>query len=52
MVPLSEEYQAKREKMGLKTKPDTVMTNEQAKSDFSKLVQICGFDKLIGMGGD
>ena len=52
MVPLSEEYQGKREKMGLKVKPDTVLTNEAAKADFDKLVQLCKFDKLIGMGGE
>jgi heterodisulfide reductase subunit C len=52
MVPLSDEYQAKREHMGLKPKPDTVMTNEQAKTAFNKLIQICAFDKLIGGGGD
>lgn len=52
MVPLSDEYQAKREKMGLKVKPDTVLTNEKAKTDFNKLIQICKFDKLIGMGGE
>jgi heterodisulfide reductase subunit C len=52
MVPLSDEYQKVREKMGLKTKPDTVLTNEKAKADFNKLIQLCGFDKLIGMGGE
>lgn len=52
MVPLSDEYQTKREHMGLKPKPDTVMTNESAKSAFNKLIQICAFDKLIGAGGD
>ena len=49
MVPLSEDYQKVREKMGLKRKPDTVLTNEKAKGDFNKLVQICKFDKLIGL---
>lgn len=52
MVPLSEEYQQVREKMGLQVKPTTVLTNEKAKSDFDKLVKICQFDKLIGLGGD
>ncbi len=52
MVPLSEEYQAVREKMGLKVKPDTVLTNEKAKGDFDKLVRICQFDNLIGKGGE
>jgi heterodisulfide reductase subunit C len=50
MVPLSEEYQAAREKLGLKAKPNTVLTNEKAKADFDKLVQLCKFDKLIGFG--
>jgi heterodisulfide reductase subunit C len=49
MVPLSEEFQAAREKLGLKAKPDTVLTNEKAKSDFDKLVKLCEFDKLIGL---
>lgn len=52
MVPLSEDYQKVREKMGLNNKPTTVLTNEKAKSEFDKLVKLCGFDKLIGMGGD
>jgi heterodisulfide reductase subunit C len=52
MVPLSEEYQKVREKMGLSSKPTTVMTNEKAKADFDKLIKFCKFDKLIGMGGD
>jgi len=52
MVPLSDEYQAIREKMGLKSKPDTILTNENAKGDFDKLVQLCKFDKLIGLGGE
>ena len=51
MVPLNEEYQAVREKMGLKAKPDTVFTNEKAKGDFDKLIQLCKFDKLITGGG-
>ena len=50
MVPLNEEYQAVREKLGLKTKPDTVLINGKAKADFDKLVQLCEFDKLIGIG--
>ena len=50
MVPLTEDYQAVREKLGLKTQPGTVLTNEKAKSGFDKLVQICKFDKLIGLG--
>ena len=49
MVPLSEEYQNVREKLGLKAKPDTVLTNEKAKTDFDKLVKLCKFDKLIGL---
>jgi heterodisulfide reductase subunit C len=52
MVPLSEEYQQVREKMGLTSKPTTVMTNEKAKADFDKLIKFCKFDKLIGMGGE
>jgi heterodisulfide reductase subunit C len=52
MVPLSDEYQQVREKMGLKSKPTTVLTNDKAKADFDKLVKICQFDKLIGLGGD
>ena len=47
MVPLSEEYQTVREKLGLKAKPDTVLSNEKAKNDFDKLVKLCEFDKLI-----
>ena len=49
MVPLSEEFQTAREKLGLKAKPDTVLTNESAKSDFEKLIKLCKFDKLIGL---
>ena len=49
MVPLTEEYQNVREKLGLKAKPDTVLTNEKAKKDFIKLVQLCQFDKLISL---
>ena len=49
MVPLSEEYQTVREKLGLKAKPDTVLTNEKAKANFNKLVELCKFDKLIGL---
>ena len=52
MVPLSEEYQKVRDKMGLSSKPTTVMTNEAAKTDFNKLIQLCKFDKLIGLGGE
>jgi heterodisulfide reductase subunit C len=51
MVPLSDEYQKIREKMGLKVKPDTILTNEKAKADFDKLVKLCKFDALIGLGG-
>jgi heterodisulfide reductase subunit C len=51
MVPLGEDYQKVREKMGLPNKPMTVLTNEKAKADFDKMVRLCGFDKLIGMGG-
>ena len=50
MVPLNEEYQTIREKLGLKAKPDTVLTNEKGKADFNKLVELCKFDKLIGLG--
>ena len=49
MVPLTEEYQAIREKLGLKEKPDTVLINEKAKADFNKLVELCKFNKLIGL---
>jgi heterodisulfide reductase subunit C len=49
MVRLTEEYQAVREKLGLKPKPDTVLTNKKAKADFDKLVKLCEFDKLIGL---
>ena len=52
MVPLSDEYQQIRDKMGLSSKPTTVMTNEAAKADFNKLIQLCKFDKLIGLGGE
>lgn len=52
MVPLNEEFQKVREKMGLTSKPTTVMTNEKAKADFDKLVKLCKFDRLIGLGGE
>ncbi len=51
MVPLDENFQKVREKVGLSSKPATVLTNEKAKADFDKLIKLCKFDKLIGLGG-
>lgn len=46
-VPVSDKISALRAELGLPEVPPTVLSNEAAMSDFSKLLKATGFDKIV-----
>ena len=47
-VPLNDEYENKRESIGLARKPANTMGDDKALADVKKILKATGFEDLVG----